>query len=148
MASSGSPRENWSPKAGSVLIMPVGQTLPLVLSSRIHLCQNRRSFGRACEWLAFYFEGRIAHAALIEGVPVDDVIPGSDPELRSLVGPGSAHPNPLEPRTMFRLGPIEDVGPILNDSVSEGGRRIAYCRGQRYTTIEQLRSASRTSELD
>jgi hypothetical protein len=37
--------------------------------------------------------------------------------------------------------------PVVNDTTTQAGRTWAWTLGQRYTTLEQLRAANRTSQL-
>jgi hypothetical protein len=39
------------------------------------------------------------------------------------------------------------VGPIENDTIDKNGKIAAFTQGHRYTTIERLRKAQKTSEL-
>jgi len=48
---------------------------------------------------------------------------------------------PTSPETVVLSGPIK------NDLVAESGKTIAYTQFQRYTSLERLRMAKKTSEL-
>jgi hypothetical protein len=39
------------------------------------------------------------------------------------------------------------AGPIRNDLESDSGRSIAFTQGQRYVSLERLKTAARTSQL-
>lgn len=143
-----SERRDWQPDGSRVLVVAAGRGAREQADRlNVYQCQNRRSF-RPSRWIAFYASGRIDTLAEIADVPNDDVVISDRPELTEL-STAMTHwkGNPREPRTLFHLKNITTVGPILNDQTDKNGRLIAWVQGQRYTTIEKLRSAKRTSDL-
>jgi len=138
--------QSWEPPAGSVLVVPAKNTWHINDEYRLYVCQNRRSF-RPSEWIAFYVNGEIRRVYKIEGEPEQDVIPASDPLLSTFFGKSPYRSNAQEPHMVMRLGERRDVGPVKNDSVDHAGRPCAFVQGQRYTTMAELESAARTSDL-
>lgn len=139
-------RSAWNPDDSRVLVVGAGRAArEQATRFKVYQCQNRRSF-QPCRWIAFYAKGRIDTLATVEGLPADDVIIADRPDLAELVSTmGSVDPH--EPRSLFRLRDVVEIGPILNDQHDKNGRRIAWVQGQRYTTIDKLRAAKHTSDL-
>ena len=130
-----------------VLVVPARRAEHTARTWSIYCCQNHRSF-RDADWIAFYTGNAIRLYAKIESVE-DDVAVGELPELREyqalLVARGIKAP----PRNkLFRLRDVKDIGPIVNDAVDRNGERTAWCQSQRYTTLRQLLSARKTSDLE
>lgn len=118
-----------------------------------YFCQNDRAF-RPSKYIAFYNEGRIERVHEILGQPFDDALAENTGELKDIT---KAHPEhaaaggALEPglrKRCMRLGPAMKVGPIVNDKVGKHGKSVPFTYGQaRYTTLELLKGAKKTSEL-
>lgn len=56
--------------------------------------------------------------------------------------------SPYLQRTIFRLREVRAVGPVANDKRDKNDRPTAWTQSHRYTTIDRLLKARRTSELD
>ena len=122
---------NWLPDESLVLVV-AGSVVARKEAEENHryVCQNRRSF-RPSKWIAFYADGQIDLYAEIDGPPEDDVALGRPDEDKNSV---------------FRLINLRTIGPIVNDQ-SRDGRAVGWTFGHRYTQIDKLLKAKRTSEL-
>jgi hypothetical protein len=139
--------EVWRPDTSRVLVVPARAALRTAREFGLYVCQNRRSF-QPSKWIAFYSHGEIAAYAQIDGAPEDDVMLESRPEFASLVEDYRAQDVDLmSPRRVLHLINFADIPPIKNDQVDASGRATAWVQGQRYTTIERLKRATKTSDL-
>lgn len=115
----------------------------------IYSCQSDRKF-RKTKYMAFYYDNAIEdYYEIIAGpfTPVD--IYERLPLLRDTDYPLKWEAQwTEEARRLFVIGKREKLNPpIVNDVKSKSGRRIAYTRWHRYTTIENLKNKKFTSEL-
>lgn len=139
--------EVWRPDASRVLVVPARAALRTAREFGLYVCQNRRSF-QPSSWIAFYSHGEIAAYARIGGAPEDDVMLESSPEFARLVDDYRAQDvDTTTPRRVLRLVDLTSIPPIKNDQVDSSGRPTAWVQGQRYTSIERLRRATKTSDL-
>ncbi|MEZ0265327.1 MAG: hypothetical protein ACAI43_11415 [Phycisphaerae bacterium] len=132
----------------SVLVVAAGKgARDQAITYAVYHTQNRRSF-RPCRWIAFYANNSIDTLAEVDGEPEHDVIIGKRPELAALAAVmPTSNGDPMSPHSLFRLKSVSAIGPIENDLLGANGRRTAYTQRQRYTTIDRIRRARRTSEL-
>ena len=126
-----------------VLIVPARDARGVARKHQVYICQNGRSF-KPSRWIAFYAFGQIDTLAEVDGVPEDNVVLTSRPELSELA---KTENDPASPRRLIRLKNVEDVGPIRNDLLDKSGDRTAWVMRQRYTTVGKLRAARTTKDL-
>jgi hypothetical protein len=142
--------ESWGPRVlqspdaqERVLIVPARNARGVARKHLVYVCQDGRSF-KPSRWIAFYAFGQIDTLAEVDGVPEDGVVLTQRPDLAALA---KTENDPETPRRLIRLKNVEDIGPIRNDHVDKSGNKTAWVMGQRYTTIDRLRTARITSEL-
>jgi hypothetical protein len=131
---------------------------PAYLKHGVYVCQAGRTF-KAVDWLAFYCDGevkpKIAKISESKDVKFPDKSGDADPNLsdpvkRWLNDNQWAYGQTLK---VFDLsGPkdatTENLGKTLpNDLANSSGRAYAFTQGQRYTSLEALRSAKTTKDL-
>jgi hypothetical protein len=135
---------DWTaPPPSRVLVVAAKEARGVARRYQVYWCQNRRSF-KPSRWIAFYSGGEIDTLAEVVGPPEDDVVIAERPEFSEAV---AAYPFLRNPHRLFRLQNVETIGPIKNDLKDRNGSMTAWTQSQRYTTIEKLRVASRTSDL-
>jgi len=147
------PDSNWNPSGNQVVVVAGRIAEEIGQKHNFYFCQNNRAF-RASKYIAFYNEGRIQQAHEILGQPFDDALAENTPELMAIANAFPEHKSNggvLEPglsKRGMRLGPVMKVGPIQNDKLGKRGQPVPFTYGQpRYTTLELLQGAKKTSEL-
>jgi len=125
-----------------VLVVPASNARGIARQFRAYRCQNRRSF-KPSRWIAFYANGQIDTYAEIIQPPEDDVIFSRRPDLINLATAMDGD----TPYRLLRLDNVSEIGPIINDAKDKSGRPVAWVQNQRYTTIDRIRSAKKTSDL-
>jgi len=137
----------WDLNNDRVLILAGSWAEGVALKYNYYMGQNKRSF-RPSKYLAFYINGEIRYYFEILKAPEEDV----DLRERSLEFGEylkTAEPNYSgEVRQIIKLSEAYPIKPILNDTMDKNGNPCPFTYGQpRYTTLSDLKSASRTSEL-
>jgi len=135
--------KNWSLNNDQVLIVAGGRGYKLAQQHSIYRCQNERSF-RSSRYLAFYDEGKIEEVFEILEPPIDNCTPDNNEILKK-----TEKDYPIEGMArVFKLKSLGKVNSIENNSLSKNGKSVPFTYGQpRYTTIDLLRKAKKTSEL-
>ncbi|WP_328934966.1 MULTISPECIES: hypothetical protein [unclassified Streptomyces] len=130
-----------------------------------YVCQPGRSFREGLTHFGFYTDGAIQPLlARIRAYHPEVLLTREEAEshrsagraeladlIAALVKEGYRPEG--ESNGVFLLSASEDLdtiqldGPILNDTVTETGRTWAWTLGQRYTSLDRLRTATRTSDL-
>jgi hypothetical protein len=54
---------------------------------------------------------------------------------------------PEKPRQVIYIKLFLEVDPIVNDTLDKNGKPCAFTQGNRYTTIDLIKKAKKTSEL-
>lgn len=136
--------ERWNLDNDQVLIVAGSWAEDIALKYQLYICQNRRKF-QPSRYIAFFNNNRIEYVFEILAPPQDDCDVTKVPEFRDFAD----HLNPQDgPRRVFRLRLLDQVGPIINDSVDRNGNPCPFTYGQpRYTTLPQLRAAKLTTDL-
>lgn len=147
------PELSWTPEDSSAMIVAGRFAQEIAEQHQFYFCQNNRRF-RPSKYIAFYKDGIIEHVHEIIEAPFDDAMAENTPEIANIAKANpqlQAQGGALEPGSQkrgMRLGPVIKVGPIVNDSLSRAGNPVPFTYGQvRYTSIELLKGASKTSEL-
>ena len=110
--------------------------------STIYICQNERTF-RPSRYIALYNEGRIRYLFELVDAPYHNCNIHNTPILKTV----DDLDNPEVLRQVIYLRFVANVGPIENDTVDKNGNTQAFTQGHRYTTLERIMKAKRTSEL-
>ncbi|WP_245927427.1 hypothetical protein [Aphanothece hegewaldii] len=136
--------ENWNIEDNNqVLILAGVDGEPLALKHNVYICQNERSF-RPSRYVAFYNEAKIRYLFEVVDKPYDYCNWYNTP-IRRTINP---HPeSSTDFRRVIYLKFKTEVGPIENDTIDKNGKIAAFTQGHRYTTIERLMKAQKTSEL-
>jgi hypothetical protein len=136
--------ERWSLDNEQVLVVAGSSGEDLALRRDIYICQNHRRF-RPSRYLTFYNNARIQYLFEVVSEPLDDVDVTKEPKFKEFL----QELNPEHgPRRLFHLKRLAEVGPIINDSTDRNGSACPYTYGQpRYTTLDRIRRAKRTSDL-
>ncbi|MDZ4658980.1 MAG: hypothetical protein SH868_15495 [Bythopirellula sp.] len=143
--------------ANDVVVVAARDALPEYLRYHAYVCQPDRAFQQV-QRMAFYTQGQIdTHVPRILTVHdhVELTAEQHDGELNALIQRllvetprrvrGQAN------KVIFLSAPdspdtIALANPVLND-LKKNGRTIAFTQSQRYTSLERLRLAKKTSEL-
>ena len=138
--------QSWDLNNNNVLILAGSQAEGIALNYNYYICQNQRSF-KSARYVAFYNNNQIRYVFEIVKVPEDNVDLSQRPEFALYL----SHLDPDysgDLRKVFTLGNVQNIGPIINDTIDKNGNRCPYTFGQpRYTELEQLISSVRTSQL-
>lgn len=142
-----------------VLIVPARIAWPMYHEKGFHAyaCQPKRPF-RAVSWIGFYFNGAIQ--PLIPRIldTYEEVVHEKDRYQGALgrhvdraVDEGLAPQGQLN-KIMILSAPddpqtVKLPRAVQNDLVSSSGRAVAFTQGQRYVSLDRLRTARTTSEL-
>lgn len=150
-----------------VVVVPAARAYGDYLQLSAYLCQPRRPFKRV-ERVAFYRRGQIEREVPLVRHVADEVLFSRDhaAELRASGAPFAAEIADLIERTLgagirppdqlekvFLLTAPDDretmllEAPIPNDATDHNGRNTAWVMMQRYVALDQLRKATRTSNL-
>lgn len=118
----------------------------VALDYNVYLGQEGRFF-HPSSYITFAYNNRIKKVFKIIGEFIPSIDISTIPELKNSdyfikKEPGYSH----DKRCYFKLEFFRDVN-IQNDYTDKNGRRCAFTRRQRYTTIDKLLHASKTSEL-
>jgi hypothetical protein len=146
-----------------VLVIPARQAWPVYNELHAYICQAGRAF-QPVKYIAFYAANQIYPLVpMILGPPHDQVIfergknPGRLGEFVDQALDKSERANwpyRWSVNKVFLLSPPDAVEtvkldqPIINDLTSRGGQRTAFTQNQRYVSLEALRKAKKTSELE
>jgi len=137
----------WSLDNQQVMILAGSRAEDVALRYSYYICQNKRSF-RPSKYIAFYNNNRIQYLFEVLEAPKDDVNLAEALELRDYFQRVEREYEPGSLRKVFRIKFVEEVGPVINDTTDRNGNPCPYTYGQpRYTTLDRLERASRTSEL-
>jgi len=137
---------NWDENTETVLIVAGNWGHNIAKKYGVYECQNFRTF-RSAKFLAFYDNGRIEELFEIVGKPYDNATSTNTPEILK-ISLDMPQYNGNELRRCFKLKSLGNVGPIENDTLSRNGKKIPFTYGQaRYTTVDLVRKAKKTSEL-
>ena len=137
---------NWDEKTEQVLIVAGNWGYQIAKKYGIYECQNLRTF-RSSKYLAFYDDGKIEEVFEIVGKPYDNATSSNTSEILKMSLDMPQYNGSL-PRRCFKLKSLGKIGPVLNDSVSRSGKNVPFTYGQaRYTTIDLIKKAKKTSEL-
>jgi hypothetical protein len=137
---------SWDLNNDNVLIVAGSWAEGVALNYKYYICQNNRTF-KPARYLAFYNNNQIRHVFEILEQPNDDVKLSEHEEYSDYIQ--TAEPNyDGGLRKVFLLKFLTDLGPIINDKTDKNGNPCPYTYGQpRYTTLQVLQSATRTSQL-
>lgn len=137
---------DWDLTSDRVLILAGNWALNIALQYGIYECQNHRTF-RSSKYLAFYDDGKINTLFEIIDKPYDNANAVNTPEIAKMaIEIPNYNGNAL--RRCFKLKKIENIGPVINDSVGKSGKKVPFTYGQaRYTTLALIQKAKTTSEL-
>jgi hypothetical protein len=97
--------------------------------------------------LAFYNNNQIRHVFEIDKAPEDDINLSLSPEFAAYLS--KAEPSYSgDLRKVFTLKNVQNIGPIINDSIDKNGNPCPFTYGQpRYTRLPILQTSARTSQL-
>lgn len=130
-----------------------------------YVCQPERSFQTGVRYFGFYYKGQVMDRVprIRQWIPSVTFSPEEATRLRT---EGQAELANLisdmlaggyrtlgEPYGVMLLTPADDVDtitlqqPIVNDTLTAAGRPWAWTLGQRYTRLDRLQGATRTSQL-
>jgi hypothetical protein len=142
-----------------VVVVPARRAWDQYLRLNAYVCQPGRPFQHV-EHVAFYAAGVIQPKVprilrVVDSVRFDpdaNVSPDLAPIIRQMVETGERQRGvmqkvfllsaPTAPETITLPNPVE------NDLRARSGRTVAFTQNQRYVSLERLRAARRTSELD
>jgi hypothetical protein len=146
-----------------VLVIPARHAWPLYKELHAYTCQPGRAF-RPVKYIAFYAGNQIHPVVpMIQGQPQDQVIfergkyPGRLGEVieQALEKTERADwPYKWDVHKVFLLSApeapetIKLKQAIVNDITSSSGQRTAFTQNQRYVSLDALRKATKTSELE
>ncbi|TAE59867.1 MAG: hypothetical protein EAZ76_15540 [Nostocales cyanobacterium] len=134
--------KNWDLNNDQVLIVAASWAESIALKHRMYICQNNRHF-KSSGYIAFYSDGRIEHIYEIVDAPYNNCTLENTPILRTL----DQLDIPQEPRQVIYIKPFLEVDPIVNDTLDKNGKPCAFVQGHRYTTLDKIKKAKKTSEL-
>ena len=147
-----------------VLVVAAREAWPTYKNLNAYICQSNRRFQRSTH-LAFYAEGAVQPLvpkikAVVESVNL------TREGIKSLKGEEKDRAEELltqiekfypdnkwtQGKVMFLSEPDDDETvklkqKIINDQKDKSGKNVAFVMGQRYVTLESLKTASKTSEL-
>lgn len=139
-------KRKWTQAKDRVIILAGSIAEGIAITYGYYICQNGRQFQNA-EYIAFFKNNAITRLFKIDGEPRDDVDLRDISDLRDYLE-REKPPYYGEKAKIMKLMEMETITPIMNDSVDKNGNPCPYTYGQpRYTTIERLRAARKTSEL-
>src|SRR5689334_2097466 len=137
-------------KSATVLVVAAGRGAAeqAALFGYYH-CQNRRSF-RPFEYIAFYTKNAITCYAEVNEGAEHDVVMSERPELRGLAEHTEKNNgDPTERHSLYRLNNVKHLDPpVVNDKIGANGSRVAFTQRHRYTTLDKLRAARTTTDLE
>jgi hypothetical protein len=137
----------WNLSNDNVLILAGSWAEGVALNYNYYICQNKRSF-RPARYIAFYNNNQIRYIFEVLKSPEDDVDLSNDSKYTNYIKQAEPNYSPKDLRKVFTLKYIQNIGPIINDNTDKNGRPCPYTYGQpRYSTIDKLNNATRTSQL-
>lgn len=125
---------------------------PVAEKYGFYLCQKNRYFEKV-EYIAFYHNNAIRSVYRISGKIEESKklsdLAGMHPNVNQYIQDGmEPGVNMNERRKFIPLQKVEGLElNIVNDSCTENGKRVAFTQKQRYTTLDKLKNAKKTSEL-
>jgi len=136
----------WDLNNDNVIIVAGSWAEGVALNYNYYICQNKRSF-KSARYLAFYNNNQIRHVFEIVKAPEDDINLSLRPEFATyLINAEPGYSGDL--RKVFTLKNVQNIGPIINDSLDKNGNPCPYTYGQpRYTKLPKLQTSARTSQL-
>ncbi len=139
-------KRKWAQVKDKVIILAGSIAEGIAITYGYYICQNGRQFQNA-EYVAFFKNNVITRLFRIDGEPTDDVDLRDIGDLKEYLE--RERPHYLgEKAKIMKLKDMEILNPITNDSVDKNGNPCPYTYGQpRYTTLEPLKAARKTSEL-
>ncbi|MDR1862396.1 MAG: hypothetical protein LBQ67_00595 [Treponema sp.] len=137
---------DWTFDNQNVVILAGRTGEPIALQYLYYICQNKRKF-KPSQYLTFFNNNQIKHIFKIIEKPRDDVNLNTIPELKEFVESlEKDKQNALH--TIIKLEYLKEIEPIKNDTIDKNGDPCPYTYGiTRYTTLENMEKAKKTSEL-
>jgi hypothetical protein len=137
---------DWSLDNQNVIILAGRTGEPIALQYFYYICQNKRKF-KPSRYLTFFNNNQIRYIFEIIEKPMDDVNLNTIPELKEFVESlEEEKQNHLH--TIIKLKYLKEIEPIRNDTIDKNGDPCPYTYGiTRYTTLEKMGKAKKTSEL-
>ena len=135
-------KQDWNLKNDQVLIVAASWAESIALNHRMYICQNNRNF-QSSRYIAFYNDGKIEYIYEIVDAPYSNCTLENTPILLTL----DQLDIPEEPRQVIYIKPFLKVDPIINDTLNKNGKSCAFVQGHRYTTLDRIKKAKKTSEL-
>lgn len=141
-----------------VVVVAARNAWPEYQKYHAYVCQPDRPF-RPVERMGFYSDGQIFPLIpkILESHEHVEFVPENyQGRLRNLIQVMMDETRRKEKgkayKVMFLSPPDSPVtvmlqAPVMNDLKTENGRTIAYTQGQRYTSVDRLQNAKRTSDL-
>jgi len=130
-----------------VIILAGSWAEGIALKYNYYICQNKRSF-KPARYLAFYNNNQIRHVFEILKAPENDIDLSKRPEFAAYIQQAEPNYVATDLRKVFTLKRFKNIKSVINDSIDKNGKPCPYTYGQpRYTTLENLQKASKTSEL-
>ncbi len=145
-----------------VLVVAAREAWPVYKKLNAYICQSNRGF-QPSGHLAFYAEGAVQPLvpkikAVVESVNLTregiESLEGDQKDLAEelLTQIEKLHYSWQTQKVMFLSEPDDDETvklkqKIINDQKDKSGKNVAFVMGQRYVTLESLKTASKTSEL-
>ena len=145
-----------------VLVVAAREAWPTYKKLNAYICQSNRGF-QPSGYLAFYAEGAVQPLVpkikeVIESVNLTregiESLEGDQKDLAEelLTQIEKLHYSWQTQKVMFLSEPDDDETvklkqKIINDQKDKSGKNVAFVMGQRYVTLESLKTASKTSEL-
>ena len=145
-----------------VLVVAAREAWPTYKKLNAYICQSNRGF-QPSGHLAFYAEGAVQPLvpkikAVIESVNLTrEGIESLEGDQKNLANELLTQIEKLNhkwqtQKVMFLSEPDDDETiklkqKIINDQKDKSGKNVAFVMGQRYVTLESLKTASKTSEL-
>lgn len=117
----------------------------VALKYNVYVCQPNRFFHPA-RYMAFCFNNRIKYLFKIVDEPIESIVlTGMLPD--SFFTDKEPHYKGDE-RKVYRLEKVKEFTPdILNDAKDKNGKPCAFVQRQRYTTLDKINNAKKTSDL-
>ena len=148
-----------------VLVVAARRAWPMYKRFGVYRCQPMRSF-RDSEYMAFYTDGEIKPLVAKIRLVIESLDVGNEEGLESLSERNKELIEELKKKIegreqelegthkyMFLSEPDDNetvrlIKPITNDSKDKNGNLTPFTFGQRYVTLESLKNAGKTSDLE
>jgi outer membrane protein OmpA-like peptidoglycan-associated protein len=143
----------WNLNNQNVLILAGKHFESIAVRYGVCICPNEL-YLIPCKYIAIYSENTIRYVFEVIRPPLDNVTTENTQEINEILqnekDTGKEWLKGMETCRMFIIKKIADVGPIINDYVSNKTNKLApLTRGTpRYTTYEKIKRAKLTSQLD